>query len=231
MPCYGRIGMTEIALYDLDKTITKRPTYAPFLLHCAWRHERWRLMLLPVVAASMIGYLLNFVNRGRLKEINHGLLLGPKVPAETIAALAESFSEKTLAENVHAQALARIEADRAAGRRLVLATASYAFYAVAIARRLGFDDVIGTGSQRDADGAILAKLDGENCYADAKLRMVRAWMGAEGIDRETVQIRFYSDSSSDMPVFELSNEPIATNPGSKLRKIAEKRNWRVFAWG
>lgn len=223
--------MTEIALYDLDKTITKRPTYTPFLLHAAWRHERWRLMLLPVVAASVIGYLLNFVDRGRLKEINHGLLLGPRVPAETIATLAESFADKTLAENVHPQAIARIEADRAAGRRLVLATASYAFYAVPIARRLGFDDVIGTGSQRDENGAILARIDGENCYADAKLRMVDAWMAREGIERDAVRIRFYSDSPSDMPVFDWSDEPIATNPTSNLRKIAEKRGWRIFAWG
>ena len=42
-----------------------------------------------------------------------------------------------------ARAIAR---DKAEGRRLVLATASYRLYADAIAERLGFDDVIGTGS-------------------------------------------------------------------------------------
>lgn len=224
-------GMTDIALYDLDRTITRRATYTPFLLHAAWRHERWRLLLVPAVIASMLAYVFGFVDRGRLKEINHGLMIGPKIAPETLAQLAESFAEATLARNVYPQALARIAADRAAGRRLVLATASYAFYALPIARRLGFDDVIGTGSLRDESGSVLARIDGENCYGEAKRRMLDDWVSRQNIARDGVHVRFYSDSSSDLPVFDWSDEPVATNPSSKLRKIADQRSWAIIAWG
>ena len=114
---------------------------------------------------------------------------------------------------------------------LVLATASYAFYAAPLARRLGFDDVIGTRLKTDEDGAILAEIDGENCYGPAKLRMIQAWAADQGLAGEDMQVCFYSDSQTDLPVFDWSAEPVATNPNSKLRRLAEKRDWRIIAWG
>ena len=27
--------MTDLAIYDMDRTITRRATYTPFLIHCA----------------------------------------------------------------------------------------------------------------------------------------------------------------------------------------------------
>ena len=39
--------MTDFAIYDMDRTVTRRATYTPFLLHCALRRAPWRLLLLP----------------------------------------------------------------------------------------------------------------------------------------------------------------------------------------
>ncbi len=222
---------TAIALYDLDKTITKRPTYMSFLLHAAWRHERWRLLLLPGLLILFAAYLVRAMDRAKLKEAMQSILLGDAVPAGAMEAIAESFARETLSENVYPQAVARIARDRAEGRRLVLATASYAFYVLPLARRLGFDDVIATLSKRDEDGAILAEIDGENCYGPEKLRRVEAWAAEQDIDLASADIRFYSDSSTDMPVFDIADEKIATNPSAKLRKRAERDAWRIFAWG
>jgi len=224
-------AMTKIALYDLDKTITKRPTYLPFLLHAAWRHERWRLIFLPGLLFLFAGYVLRAIDRGRLKEQMQDMLLGSPVDAEKMEKIAQSFADATLDGNVHVQALARIAKEKAEGCRLVLATASYAFYAAPLAHRLGFDDVIGTLVERDEDGAILAKIRGENCYGAAKLRMIEAWAAEQGLAAADMDVRFYSDSQTDLPVFDWSEEPIATNPNAKLRRIADKQDWRIIAWG
>jgi HAD superfamily hydrolase (TIGR01490 family) len=223
--------MTPIALYDLDKTITRRPTYLPFLMHALWRHQRWRILLLPALLPLFAAYIVRALDRGKLKEAMQALLLGPAVDAEKMAEIVESYAAKVLAENVYPQALDRIARDRMQGRRLVLATASYEFYVAPLAQKLGFDDLIGTRVQRDADGAILPKIDGENCYGDAKLRRVESWAADGGLVGDVRNVRFYSDSPTDLPVFDWSSEPIATNPSSKLRRLAEKRGWRIFAWG
>ena len=36
-------GMSDLAVYDMDRTVTRRATYTPFLIHCALRRAPWRL--------------------------------------------------------------------------------------------------------------------------------------------------------------------------------------------
>jgi len=223
--------MTKIALYDLDKTITKRPTYMPFLLHAAWRHERRRLVFLPGLLFLFGGYLFRALDRATLKERMHNMLLGSRVDADKMAEIAESFAAATLDDNVYPQARAWIAKEKAQGHRHVLATASYAFYVAPLARRLGFDDVIGTLVKHDEEGRILAEIDGENCYGEAKLHRVESWVADNGLSKDDIAVRFYSDSSTDLPIFEWSDEPVAINPSVKLRKVADKKGWRIITWG
>src|SRR6188472_1435295 len=138
--------MTDFAVYDMDRTITRHATYTPFLLHCAVKRAPWRLLLLPFVILSMLAYAARLIDRGRLKEINHRLLLGHKRHPHELQPLVDGFAEATVAGNIRPGALQAIARDKAEGRRVIMATASYRLYADAIGRRLGFDDVIGTGS-------------------------------------------------------------------------------------
>jgi len=221
----------DIAIYDMDRTITRTGTYTPFLIHAALARAPWRLLLLPAALLAMLGYALKLFTRARLKEINQHLLLGPHVARSELEPVTASFAERTMRLNTLPGALKQIAEDRAAGRRLVLATASYRLYVEAIAARLGFDDVIATNSILGLDAAVTAKIDGENCYGPAKLRMIEAWFRAEGIDRAKAHVRFYSDHASDAPVMEWADEPFAANPSAKMRSLAAKRGWPVVEWG
>jgi HAD superfamily hydrolase (TIGR01490 family) len=220
--------VTDLAIYDMDRTVTRRATYTPFLLHCARRRQQWRLGLTPVAAVSMLAYVARAIDRSRLKEINHALMLGRHLHAHELAPLAQSFADATVARNICPGALRQIERDKGEGRRLVLATASYRLYASAIAERLGFDDVVATGTVINLGESWAAKIDGENCYGPAKMRMIDTWLGAEGIGRG--KVRFYSDHVSDRPVFEWADEPVAVNPHPPLRRLAEEKGWRVEDW-
>ena len=221
----------EIAIYDMDRTITRTGTYTPFLVHAALARAPWRLLLLPAALLAMLGYALKLMTRARLKEINQHLLLGYTISRAELEPVTASFAERVMRLNTLPGALQQIEADRAAGRRLVLATASYRLYVEAIAAKLGFDDVIATNSILGIDAQVTAKIDGENCYGPAKLRMIEAWFKAEEIDRSQVRVRFYSDHASDAPVMEWADEAFAANPSSKMRALAGKRGWPVMEWG
>lgn len=223
--------MTEIAIYDMDRTITRTGTYTPFLIHAALHRAPWRLLLLPFALLAMLGYALKMMTRARLKEINQSLLLGHHISPAELAPLTASFAERVWQLNTLPGALRQIEEDRAAGRRLVLATASYRLYVEAIAEKLRFDDVIATNSIIGIDARVTAKIDGENCYGPAKLRMIEAWFAAEGIDRSQVRVRFYSDHASDAPVMEWADEPFAANPSARMRALAGKRGWPIVDWG
>jgi HAD superfamily hydrolase (TIGR01490 family) len=222
--------MSDLAIYDMDRTVTRRATYTPFLLHCAVRRAPWRLIFLPLVVLSMLAYVLRLIDRAKLKEINHQLLLGAKIHPRELKPLVESFADKQVATNIRPGARAAIARDKADGRRLVLATASYRLYADAIAKRLGFDDVIGTDSIIGLDERVHAKIAGENCYGPAKMRMIADWVEKSGLKGAHGHVRFYSDHVSDEPAFKWADEPVAVNPHGRLRRMAERRGWAVEDW-
>jgi len=223
--------MSDLAVYDMDRTVTRRATYTLFLLHCAIRRAPWRLLFLPLVALSMLAYATRLIDRARLKEINHHLLLGSRIHPRHLQPLVDGFAERQVATNIRPGARKAIVRDKAEGRRLVLATASYRLYADAIAKRLGFDDVIGTGSIIGLDERVHAKIAGENCYGPAKLRMIADWVDKSGLKGAHGHVRFYSDHVSDQPAFEWSDEPVAVNPHGKLRRLAGQRGWAIEDWG
>lgn len=223
--------MSDLAIYDMDRTITRHGTYTPFLLHCAVRRAPWRLLFLPLVVGSMVAYAARLIDRGKLKQINHRLLLGRTIHPRDLNPLVDGFADAQVASNIRPGAVKAIARDREQGRRLVLATASYRLYSAAIAEHLGFDDVIATGSIIGLDERVHALIEGENCYGPAKLRMIAAWVKKSGLLGKHGHVRFYSDHVSDAPVFEWADEPVAVNPHGKLERLAKERGWAVEDWG
>lgn len=222
--------MGHLAIYDMDKTITATPTWTRFLVHAARARAPWRLALMPVVGLGGLGYLLKLVDRGRLKQIAQRLLLGHALTPAELAAVAEQFAEAEVAKGVLHGARERIAADRAAGYRLVMATASHGYYAGAIARRLGFDDVVATQAKRDGQGRILSLIEGDNCYGPVKLRMIESWMAGAGLARADLHVRAYSDHVSDAPLLQWADEPFAVNAHGSLATLAARRGWPMLDW-
>lgn len=223
--------MSDLAIYDLDRTITRRPTYTLFLIHCALRRQQWRLLLLPLVVFAMLSYLIGLFDRAKLKEICQALLIGRRIHAAQFKPLAESFADATVARNIRPGARRAIDRDRGQGRRLVLATASYRLYADEIASRLGLDDVIATGSVIGLDERVHARILGTNCYGAQKMRMIAEWVDKSGLTGKHGHVRFYSDHASDEPTFSWSDEPVAVNPHARLARMAAERGWAVEDWG
>lgn len=223
-------SMARLAIYDMDKTITRAPTWTPFLIHAAKARAPWRLALLPAAGVAGIGYKLGLLGRARLKEIAQRMMLGRALSPEDVRGLAEAFADRVAATGVLDKARARIASDRAEGYRIVMATASHGYYAAAIAARLGIEDVVATGAKRDAQGRVLPELEGENCYGAAKLRMVEAWLAGEGIARGDAHVRAYSDHVSDAPLLEWADEAFAVNAHGPLAAMAKTRGWASFDW-
>lgn len=222
--------MQKIAIYDMDRTITVRGTYTPFLIHMAWNLAPWRLVFLPVAGLVMLAYVLRLISRARVKELNQLLLMGPRVSRAKIMPAVESYADKVLATNMRPGARARIAQDKAEGYRLLIASASYRLYVEPIARRLGFDDVIATDHFGQDLDYVRARIAGENCYDVAKLRMIEAWMKAQGIERARAHLRAYSDHVTDAPMLGYADEGFAANPHARLARLAALRGWPILHW-
>ncbi|MGH6633036.1 MAG: HAD-IB family phosphatase, partial [Sphingopyxis sp.] len=197
-----------------------------FLLWAAWREAPWRLLLLPALAALMIGYALRLYGRDRFKPAAIRLMLGARIAPKRAEALAADFAAWRVPRDVPPGAAACIARDRAEGYRLLMASAAPEFYAGAIAAALGFDAIVASRHQRDAAGNWLPILDGQNCYGEEKARRVAEWLAANAKDG-AVHIRAYSDHVSDAPTFALASEAWLVGRGDKFVRLAARHGWQA----
>ncbi|MWV27880.1 haloacid dehalogenase-like hydrolase [Aurantiacibacter rhizosphaerae] len=211
----------RIAIYDLDRTLTQRATFTPFLMFCARRTAPWRLLALPIWIVAMLGYRAGLYSRTALKRFGLRLMTGSASP-DRLRSVGEAFASRFIANpGLMPKTMAELKQDRRAGARLVIATAAFEFYATAFAAALGFDAVIAT--QWDGDA-----IPGGNCYGASKKARVLAWLEGEGIPRDRASIRFASDSFADAPLLDWADEPIFVTSSASQARRARVRGWRVI---
>ncbi len=223
----GQGAGRPIAIFDLDRTITTIGTFTPFMLYGAWRLKPWRLLLLPAGAVLLALTAAKAISRKTLKTNMMRLFLG-QVPEERLRPVIRDFIALFRRKYLRPGALEVMAAERARGARILLATASYDFYAADFAHALGMDGCIATPSLR-RDGKLLPGLPGENCYGAEKLRRVEAALNlAPGTARP--EIVFYSDDKSDLPCLLWADRGVVVNPKPAFARIAAGRGLEVVAW-
>lgn len=211
----------KIAIYDLDKTLTVYATYTPFLIFAARKAAAWRLLLLPIWIAAMIGYKLGLTKRDALKAFGMRLMVAD-MPADQLDILAQDFAQHHInGSGFLPGALRLLEEDRAAGAKIIMATAAFDFYARYFAVALDIETVIGSGW----DGE---RISGGNCYGARKKERVLSWFEEQGFEREHVYIRFVSDSFADAPLLDYSDEAIFNTASASAKTRAEERGWQVL---
>lgn len=221
--------MTHISIFDVDRTITRRPTYSHFLLFAALRTAPWRLLLLPVLAPVALAYAAKMLPRRVMKEWMHRVALGRAVPRGKADVLARQFAMRMVQGGMPDPALRRISAEAAEGRTVVFATAAPALYIAPLAEALGVQLVVATRG-RWQDDALTHRIDGPNCYGPAKLDMVRQALLDAGMRRDGAHLRFFTDHASDLPLCDWADEVFAVNPSRRMRGLARRRGWPVLDW-
>ncbi len=217
--------MQAIALYDLDRTVTRAPTFTPFLVHMAASGNPLRLLAVPFWLLAMLGYKVKAYGRKPLKQFGLRLLVGRVVRSPALQPRIDAFVQRQLARNIQPGARAQIAADRAAGVRLALVTAAPEIYAVQIAAALGFDACIATRHLRDAAGNLLALIDGANNYGAEKVARVEEWLAAEGLARADCHLTAYTDHASDAPILDFADAGVLVG-----RYAKPERGWAQVDW-
>ena len=211
----------RIVIYDLDRTLTRRPTFTPFLHYAAWRIAPWRLAFSPAWIVLMALYRLGLFSRTTLKRLGMRMMLG-SADLDALAEAGAAFARWRIAGGGLARGTLRlVEEDRQRGARVLLATAAFEFYAQAFAGALGIEDVIGTRW----DGR---RIPGGNCYGETKKARVLAWMAERGFEADCLTLRFVSDSFADAPLLELADEPIFVTSSPAAARRARARGLQVI---
>ena len=132
--------------------------------------------------------------------------------------------EELINPYVYAEAATLIGEHQAAGRDVVLVSASGDEMVRPIGELLGVTDVIAT-RMSIVDGRYSGEVE---FYAagPSKVDGVRELAGRRGYD--LAQCYAYSDSSSDLPLLEAVGHPSAVNPDRALRRVAVENSWPIL---
>lgn len=216
---------TGIAVFDLDGTLSRRDTFLPFLLGYLRRNPaRWGA--LPRLAAATVAHCAGFIDNHALKSTFLTAILGGATE-DDLRPWTATFLDRLIRTGLRPGALAALAAHRAAGATTVLATASPELYVRPLAARLGFDAMIATRLERNADGRFTGRLDGGNCHGPEKAARFARWRaGAQASGPVTV----YTDHHADLPLLAMADHPFAVSPTRRLQKAAASRSISLAMW-
>lgn len=214
-----------IAIFDLDGTITSGDTYVAYLLRVLIQ-RRGRVLHCLGLPLTAIQFKLGRITNDEIKRAFLKRIMGNCTRSEVERFTAEFIAHRFV-KMAKPRALARIDWHRRQGHRLVLATASFDFYAEAIGRSLGFDHIVATRAAWH-DDKLTGEFDGENLRGEAKLTAVtRALMT---LDRRASRTIAYSDNQSDLPILRFADHGIVIDPTPRLAEVAQNYGLGIEIW-
>jgi phosphatidylglycerophosphatase C len=213
------------AIFDLDKTLTVRGCFTPFALFAAKKHPSSFISLPSILLAASASYF-GFYQRDEVKLLIWRKVFGG-LSREKIEALGTEFGEIWAKNELRQETRVVLKRHKAAGDRLVLATAAMDIVAEPFGQLLGFDEIISTRTAWNADRYTSGTFDGLNCHGEEKLRRVKNALG----DIDPARATAYSDHITDLPLLLWVANGVAVNPHKPLRDAAGRHGLRIEDWG
>jgi HAD superfamily hydrolase (TIGR01490 family) len=214
----------RLAVFDLDGTIARGDTLAPYALGYAARKRPWRLPALLLVLPAVLGYAIGLADRGGLKSAFIRATLGG-CRREDLQRWTTRFVERLVARGLFAQALEAIQAHARAGDHLVLLSASTDLYVPAIAHALGFQEVICTGLRWEGE-RLRGTLTTPNRRGEEKARCVAALRARH----PGAQAVAYGNAQSDIAHLKLVERGVLVNGSAAARREAVRVGITCATW-
>ncbi|MFC5520611.1 HAD family hydrolase [Polaromonas jejuensis] len=195
-----------IAAFDFDGTLTRGDSFRPFLARgLGWPRFLWAMLR---CSPWLAGYALRLVPNNVAKQRVMRATLTGRTSAEM-----DEWTTRWLARDFPGQlrewTLQRLEWHRKEGHCCVLVSASPDIYLPAVARQLGFDDLICTEMEVQGDGEgrrLTGRMRTPNCYGEQKVLRLNAWAAARfgAASVGDMPLYAYGDTAGDIPMLRLA---------------------------
>ncbi|MDQ1445987.1 MAG: hypothetical protein QOI20_2451 [Acidimicrobiaceae bacterium] len=214
----------EAAFFDLDKTVIAKASMVAFGRSFYDEGLISRRHVVRAVWGQLV-FMHIGASEQKLARIRESVLrLTRGWDQERVRRIVRETLELVIEPIVYAEAAELIAAHQAAGRRVLLVSASPEEIVAPLAEYLGVDRAIASRALIDDEGRYSGEM-AFYAYGPFKAEAMRALAVEEDIDLAASYA--YSDSYTDVPMLEAVGHPVAVNPDRVLRKLAEERGWEV----
>lgn len=144
---------------------------------------------------------------------------------EEMEKLGKKLFVSEIAGKLHTEVWELVEAHRAMGHTVVLASSATRFQVEPMGEAIGADHVLCTPLEV-VDGVLTGKTGGTPLWGSGKAAAVTDLARAKGIDLN--RSFGYSNGDEDVPFLSAVGHPTAVQPDKGLREEAERRGWPVL---
>lgn len=213
---------TTVAFFDLDYTLLSTSSGILYVREAL----RQRRVSLATIMSIGVRQRLKIINFGEA----HGLLI--RHIARHGWSEAQSFFDdwvpRLVFPRLAPKGLARIAWHQAQGHHVVLISASIHEIVGKVATHLDLREADSLSTRLAvSDDHYTGAIEGPACYGPGKVQWAKQWAAQNNLHFEQLTTYFYTDSSSDVPLLELSTYPVAVNPSRRLKRIAAQRDWSM----
>lgn len=196
----------DIVLFDFDGTLSGKDANTEFAKYC-FRHSIRPWLFLPMILfcgafrkSQPDGIwwrqgMRRFINKKMVKKLAPAFIKEHKL-------------------NRFGWSKERVQAERDAGRVVIMVSASVDYLLRPLVRDMNFDIVFCSETEKDKPWKYKSL-----CFGANKVRMMDEWAASNKIIPNVV--RAYSDSKSDMPMMEIATEQVWIDAKTGLRKQAQ----------
>lgn len=213
-----------IAFFDLDHTLVNANS-GKLLVKAAYKRNI--MSFADVIKVLWLSFLYVFHLKNTENIIAGMINWLAGVSENTINELSSEVFNNHLLTSIPEEVKSEVKMHKDKNAAIVILSSSILPVCLKVANYLDLDDVICTELEVNGD-CFTGRPSGKVCFGNEKL--VRLKKYCEMINSKMSDSWFYSDSISDLPVLNFVGYPVCINPDRHLRKIAKKRNWKLFDW-
>jgi len=197
----------KLAIFDVDYTITKRETLVEFYFFMLKKNPKF-IKFLPKSIFSSIFYVFKIYDASKAKKTFIRFIDG--IEENEMKKIVKEFYETRLSKILYKDAIDMIKKMKKEGYKIYLISASAEFYLNELYNIKEVDKVIGTRFIKEK-GLHKNQILGENCKGQEKVKRLEEVLKKENIDVDFESSYMFSDSLSDLPLFNLVGHPYLIN--------------------
>ena len=207
--------MEKLAIFDIDYTLTKRETLVAFYIFMLFK-KPGIIKHLPKALKEAFLYLFKRVDLKRAKESFIAFTTG--IQEKEMEKIVKEFYKKRLSKMLFNDAIETMRNLKGEGYKIYLISASAEFYLKEFYNIPEVDMVIGTRFKIE-DGIHRGTIIGENCKGKEKVIRLMEVLKDKNIEVDFKNSYMFSDSLSDLPLFNIVGNPRLINYRKKHDKI------------
>jgi len=211
--------------FDIDGTLVKGQTQQ-ILVRYLYKKRKVKFCFFLKILSWFLLYKLNLVKDVfTIREKTFEGFMGWKV-SEFNTLVKECF-EKEIKPRIFPQALKLIQQHIRENYEVILISASLSNLIEVLRQYFGTTFAISTKLAIQED-RFTGKVSGLIPYGENKAKMAKELIQKYGMNLDGSYA--YTDHTSDLPLLQLVDNPVAVNPDRKLKKIARKNHWRMCSF-